>query len=758
MQTEKLPRRRRRTSVSRGFGRVSGVSALLVGLLATGCAGGGGAANHPAKSVEVVGPITPTPVDDAAFATSTYRVLMGTDTGVSHLSLLAGAVARQLERAGARFRAGEDAGGFAALEGAFLLMRRGEFRREGIAQAGPVLERGAAEAARLGQEGYSLALYSLLEGVLPKGPARADVETHLQAMSAFSATGASAGPVASAGASARVALQRALLDGSEQRFYEASKVIVAWLESAHTAALPDQPIRSNAERDEALEAFRAVRGGGFTLLGLYLRHGDPLGALTTMDESGFERLLPADLRTRLEACAEDNDPAAWYDIYRFYDSALEEGQSLLSLDPELLQGASFGIALSLFRAEPGSYRGAMPLATKLVQQGMAEVAPLVLTSGLTRGATPEQLGAALALVASAAVAEADAGQQEAARRTFQGAAPLLELAEHKPFLGRVSPSPARVHYLMGALEANQGELARADPLLRDAVQKEPTIDALKLLAAIARQRDDAANAIAYLDRARDLAERSNDAAEEADLWRARFEVLRDQGDKKAAQQALESALSRALDAGRQGRPGTAQARAERQLARVLEHYGDRAALRRATDRAYDAAAADARELGATILDAGRRAITRGDLAIARSAVQRGVESSLPAEDLVYLALWLKLLEKQLAVPSDGSAEDALTSLEDATGWIAKLRAWGRGKLTDAELVAQAQDRVERTEASFYVAMSKRARGDQAAYAELARVAKSETVNLVEIGIARDLVALHAGAETGLRLPASVELP
>jgi hypothetical protein len=191
---------------------------------------------------------------------------------------------------------------------------------------------------------------------------------------------------------------------------------------------------------------------------------------------------------------------------------------------------------------------------------------------------------------------------------------------------------------------------------------------------------------------------------------------------------------------------------------VLEHFGDRAVLRRATDRAYDAAAVDSRELSATILDAGRRAITRGDLTIARKAVQLGVQSNLPADDLVYLALWLKLLETELATPSDGSAEDALSSLEDASGWIAKLRAWGRGKLTDAELVAGAQNRVERTEASFYIAMSKRARGDQSAYQELERVARSETVNLVEIGIARDLVALHAGAETGIRLPPSADLP
>jgi hypothetical protein len=55
-------------------------------------------------------------------------------------------------------------------------------------------------------------------------------------------------------------------------------------------------------------------------------------------------------------------------------------------------------------------------------------------------------------------------------------------------------------------------------------------------------------------------------------------------------------------------------------------------------------------------------------------------------------------------------------------------------------------------------MARRARGDQAAYAELAKVARSETVNLVEIGIARDLVALRAGAETGIRLPPSTDLP
>src|SRR5262245_46944231 len=327
---------RRPKSLPTGLTRLFGLFMLAFPLAAASGCSGSGAGSKPARSPEVIGPITPTPVDDAAFATSAYRVLVASETGVPHLSLLAGTVARQVERAGSRFRAGEADGGFAALEGAFLLMRRGEFRREGIAQGAPVLELGASEAARLGQEGYSLALYSLLDGMLPNGPSRADVETHLRAMAAFSSGTSSAGPVAAAGGASRIALQRALLDGSEQHFDRASKLTVQWIDRAHTTGAPDGPIRSNAERDEALEAFRALRSGGFTLLGLYLRHGDPLGALVAMDEAGLERSLSPELRTRLEACAEDNDPAAWYDIFRFYDSVLKEGQSALALDPELV--------------------------------------------------------------------------------------------------------------------------------------------------------------------------------------------------------------------------------------------------------------------------------------------------------------------------------------------------------------------------------------------------------------------------------------
>ena len=184
-----------------------------------------------------------------------------------------------------------------------------------------------------------------------------------------------------------------------------------------------------------------------------------------------------------------------------------------------------------------------------------------------------------------------------------------------------------------------------------------------------------------------------------------FEIHRDHGATEEAKKALQAALKRTLDARQLARNDASQARAERLLARVLEHYGNPQASRRALERAYEASSSDTRQLAATLLDSSRRALTSGDLAAARDAVQRAVEARLPDDDLVYVALWLQLLEKKLNVASDGTAEEAYAAINDASGWPAKLRAWARGKLSDTDLMRSARSRVERTEATFYTAMA-----------------------------------------------------
>jgi hypothetical protein len=55
-------------------------------------------------------------------------------------------------------------------------------------------------------------------------------------------------------------------------------------------------------------------------------------------------------------------------------------------------------------------------------------------------------------------------------------------------------------------------------------------------------------------------------------------------------------------------------------------------------------------------------------------------------------------------------------------------------------------------------MARRVRGDVTADADLEKVSRSPAVNLVEVGIARDLLAQRSGATAGLKLPPNVALP
>ena len=193
------------------------------------------------------------------------------------------------------------------------------------------------------------------------------------------------------------------------------------------------------------------------------------------------------------------------------------------------------------------------------------------------------------------------------------------------------------------------------------------------------------------------------------------------------------------------------------LARILEHYGDQRATRRATERAYDSSNSDPNQLTATVLDAARRALTHTDLSAARRAAQRAIAAGLGSDDLVYVALWLQLVEKKLNVPSDGTVEEAFAEIDEGAGWPAKLRAWARGKLSDQELANAARSAGERTEATFYTAMSKLQSGSDASK-DLERVVQSPAIDLVEVSIARDLLALRAKPAPDYKLPAGLTLP
>jgi cellulose synthase operon protein C len=733
------------------------LAALSSGVLAmaTGCAAHPGHAQsapvpyNAARAIPAVG--------DEAFAQAAYKVLVNGDLSPGRASLLMGVVRRQLQRAKARFDAGQREAGLNALIGAFYLMRAGEFRDAALDGAEGALSAGAAEVARLGQEGYAITLYTMLQGKLPPGAERQEVEAHLEAMTRFSRATRGAGPMQAAGADLRAATQQSLIEARKATLDQASDLAVKWLKRALASNAAEAPMNSNADRDETFEAYRALRGGGYTLIALYLRHGDARGVLTAAEHAEIGRIIAPELRDRLERAAQENDADAWADLCHFFDSASHAADAEGLFDHSLMEAAAWGSAVQLFRAEPGSMRGAVPLATELVNYGMAEVAPLVLAPALTKEGNAENLSFALGIVGKALVSEDELDQLSSARRTFGNAQPILALAENKANLGHVSPSSTRLRYVMGALETRHGELDRALPLVQAAVRAEPSLESLMTLAAIQRQRDKQ-SALSALGQAVELAKSANDTLAEADALNMKFEVYRDNGDNEQASKALDAALSSALESRRNARSGgPTLARCERLLARILEHYGDQRATFRATERAYEASSSDPSQLTATVLDSARRALTHGDLGAARRAAQRGVVANLEGGDLVYVALWLQLLEKKLNVASDGTVEEAYAGVDENSGWPARLRAWAHGKLSDQDLASAAHSASERTEATFYAAMLKLESGTDSSK-DLDRVAHSPAIDLVEVTIARDLLAMRSKPAADYKLPADLTLP
>jgi hypothetical protein len=726
---------------------------IIVGACELGCAARP-AAPVQSPSAPEAAPIEKVEVDDEGFAAATIAVLQDATPSPRRLGLLVGVVQRQLDRATHYFETGHDDMGLAALRGALYIVRAGELRGEMLAGRSVALSYAAAAFARLGNEGQADALYSLLVARLPPGAEQEDAKQHLEALRRWQEDTRSPGSMQARGAAEQAALQQALLDPSKQVLDRARAETLAWTQQALTFGAEQLPPQNNFEQDEAIEAFRAIRTAPLTFVAMYLRQGDAEGALAALDDENVARITPPSLRQRVEAASED-DPDAWAELFRLFESSDEAEDQGVILDPDLGRAAAWGAAIELYRAEPRSFRAAMPIASLLLAHAMGEVAPVMLEQALQGSDQPREASWALRFVLEAIRQAEGLGDLPAARRVFARAEPLIALSQRDVYAGKVTPSAARLQFYMGAIEAGAGELERAHPHLERAVALEPTADAYRLLASIDRQRRDFKAALASLDKVIELTKGTGDAAAQAETHLLRFDVLREMGENSRAEESLEAALMQGLSARTAAQSGQDLAVAERVLGRVLEHYDAKDATRRASKRAYEASANDIRQMTETVLDSSRRALTLGDLRAARDSVRRAVSADLADEDTVYAALWLKLLERRLAVTSDGTAEEALASIDSTNAWVSKLTAWGRGKLTAQELLGQAGTRIERVEATFYTAMS--GPNDERSLEKLREVAHSEAIQLVEVTIARDLLASRQKLPRP-KLPPNVQLP
>lgn len=637
-----------------------------------------------------------------------------------------------------------------------------------VASAAGTLGAAIGVVAPAGDEGRALAFLSLEQAVLAEGtPARKDADDHLSALLVWMRDTRKGSSLEVLGAQERVLVQRSLLEPTPEVMAAARDAVLRWIDESVRLKEEKRSATSRPRREDAIEAFRAWRSGAETLAALHLRHGDAAGALADIDSTAARRIVPPGLYDRLERAASGGDAVSWRELLAWLWSP-ERRESAgrlaghaddpeLAIDPGLLRAALWGTTVEAYRLDPMLPDVSIALATLLVQFGLSEVAPLVLADAVVAHPDPVVLSGALNIVLQTIAREDDAEDTASARRVYAAAQPLLSLAARPELASRVEPSASRVQAAMGTVETRAGNLAAAAPLLESAISVEPSVEALMTLANIDRQAGRIDRALERLTKALAAPEVKQNPIVAGEAHLARFEILRQAKAEDKARAELAQALGAALEARQRATTNARKAHAERLLARVLDRYADRSGAARAMERAFAAADQDRRELAATVLESAQRALLRRDPVSARSAVRRGLGAELRDDDLVYAALWLLLAEKDTRMPPDGTAARALSGIHDDGRWPSRLAAWGLGRIKDAELVGSARTIGQKTEAAFYTGLARRIAGDTAAGDSLLdQVAKSSAIDLIEVQLARDLLAGPTGGPGAL--PAGISVP
>ncbi len=728
--------------------------ALSVSAAACGPSGGRyGKPVHHAERATVAGK----EVSDDAFP-SAVRDLLASDPGSKERHLrLQGVLARQMIRVSQRYASKNREKAVSSLAGAMYLVRAGELTNDMLGPKGyDALKSSSEEFAKKGDEGRARASYEMLMRVAPPKE-KAEIKGHLDAIAAWTRDTAGGGVMQTAGALEAAAVTRHLLEPSTEARDEA---VQRTLEFVHKAIEVRQARRlrgAQITREEGLEAVRALETGTTVIAAIYIRNADPQGALAAINKPNVRDVTRPELMRALEAVVERPESEKWLDLARMLrppPRGPHSDEEDFGRDTELLRVASFVAACEAYRLDATSPEPAALVAATLVEHGMGEAAPAVLSDAVKAQKDPRIVSLALAITMQAMGRALDAEEPDSVRRTFKAAVPLLTVADGMK--GKVQPSPGRVYALMGDIEIREGRLEDARKLLNESLERERSGSSLMNLARLDWHAGKTKEALEHLKGALAAEDVARDPALRAEVLLVTSDITREQGDMNNARKPLADAL-KDLAKARSGAESDDKARIERLISRVLDRFGATKSADKALERALEAAPRDKRQAAATIGQLVGRAFVRGDLAAARDGLSRGLGSELGREDIVYYALWVRLLERQMRSTGDNTAERVLADAASDSRWIGKIAAFGAGKLKSEQLVAAAQTPTQKTEALFYSAMDRKAAGDAKGADEgLKQVVSSPGLDLIEFGLARDLLA-GAKSQVGGPVP-EVGLP
>ena len=711
---------------------------LAFSISAAACGPGRGRYGKPVHNAERA-TVAGTEVSDDAFAGAVRDLLASEPSSRERQLRLQGVVGRQMARVASRFKAKDRERAVSSLQGAMYLVHAGELNNEMLGSQGyDALRSASEEFAKRGDEGRARASYEMLSRIAPTPKEKGDIKAHLDAINAWTHDTAGGGVMQTAGALEAAAVARHLLEPSKEARDEAIARTMEFIEKAAAVRTARRARGTQVTREEGLEAVRALETGATVLAAIHLRNADPQGALGAIDK--VREVARPELVRALEAVIEKPESEKWLDLARMLRPPPRQARNEeedFGRDAELLRVASFASAAEAYRLDSSSPEPAAFVAAMLVDLGMGEAAPAILADAVKAQKDPRIVGLALAITMQAMGRGLEAEEPDSVRRTFRAAAPILAAAD---VLKKAQPSPARVYGMMGEIEIREGRLDDARKLLTASVDRERSGSVLLSLARLDWHDGQVKSAEARLKDALGADDVTKDPALRGEVLLLQSDITREAGDASGARKPLSEAL-RDLAKARGAAEGDDRARIERLIARALDRFGAGSSAMKALERALEAAPRDKRQSAATIGQIVGRAFVKGDLAGARDGLSRGLNAELPREDVVYYAIWVRVLERQLKATGDSAADRVLTEAAGDPRWIGRVAAFGAGKLKTAELVAAARTPTQKTEALFYSAMDRRMAGDaKGANDFLKQVISSPGLDLMEVALARELLS------------------
>jgi len=740
------------------FGRASLALGLTLAGSLTAC--GGEAVQAPAKHPETV--VTAGGITDAQFAEAVHDLLLAAPGSPERARLLSAVLGKQMERAVARYRSHHAGRGLAAVVGGLYLVHAGELTTGALGPTGKeALREATRELAVHGDEGRARALYDVSLH-LANDESKSEIQQHLDALAAWTRDELKAGPgTIATGAIESASVARSLLEPSQAAKDDALKATLDWIATALELQTRFREKKVRPSREEVGEAVRALHSGNDILAQIFLRDADGAGAMRALSRSPLREAIRPELKKALEALGGKATATEWLDVLHAITPDAherEQDEDEVMEDRELARAATFGVALEAYRLDPAQPESAAMVAAVLQDLGLAEASPAVIAEATRAHPDARTVSGALTITLRAMGLELEADDADAVRRTYAAAAPLLAIAEQRTLAPELQPNAARVRAMMGEVELQQGGLDAARALLSSSAAEEKSGAVLLALARLDRHDGDAKAALGDLRSAIDAPDTARDAALRGEVLLLTSDLSREAGDAGTGRQSLVDALMTLAKARTSGTPDD-RARIEQILSRVLDRFGAKDKAQQALERAFEATPHDKREIASTLGQIIARAFVRKDLLAARDGLTRAMAAELTDDDLVYYALWVRLLEREQNQRTDGAAARVFSAIPDDGRWAGKLAAFGAGKITAAQLASFAATATQKTEAAFYAAMDARVAGQKdPGDAALRSVLRGGGIDLMEVVIARELIRGAAGGQTEGPLPSGVALP